>query len=62
MAASVQDSSADTHLVDQVDAAHPTIRTVWVDGGYRQHLAEHVGIDMHIAGTRRFTHFRSAGP
>lgn len=50
-AASVQDSVAGTHLVDQVAAAHPTIRKVWVDGGYRQHLVEHaaqLGIDMEI--------------
>jgi hypothetical protein len=50
-AASVQDSVAGTHLVDQVGAVHPTIRKVWVDGGYRQHLIEHaatLGIDMEI--------------
>ncbi|WUD38544.1 transposase [Streptomyces europaeiscabiei] len=28
-------------LVDQVAAAHPSVRQVWVDGGYRQHLVEH---------------------
>ncbi|MGW7529717.1 IS5 family transposase [Streptomyces sp. NPDC054783] len=61
-AASVQDSTAGTHLIDQVAAAHPTIRKVWVDGGYRQHLIEHaaqLGIDMEIVqrtpGTRGFT-------
>ncbi|GGJ70048.1 hypothetical protein GCM10010121_095840 [Streptomyces brasiliensis] len=43
-------------------AAHPTIRKVWVNGGYRQHLVEHaatLGIDMEIVqrapGTRGFT-------
>lgn len=61
-AASVQDSVAGTHLIDQVAAAHPTIRKEWVDGGYRQHLVEHaaaLGIDMEIVqrtqGTRGFT-------
>ena len=61
-AASVQDSAVGTHLVDQVAAARPTIRKVWVDGGYRQHLIEHaagLGIDMEIVqrtpGTRGFT-------
>jgi transposase len=61
-AASVQDSTAGTDLIDQVAAAHPTIRKVWVDGGYRQHLVEHaarLGIDMEIVqrtpGTRGFT-------
>jgi transposase len=61
-AASVQDSVAGTHLIDQVAAAHPSIRKVWVDGGYRQHLVEHadtLGIDMEIIqptpGTRGFT-------
>jgi transposase len=50
-AASVQDSVVGTHLIDQVAAAHPTLRKVWVDGGYRQHLVEHaaaLGIDMEI--------------
>lgn len=61
-AASVQDSVAGTQLLDQVAAAHPTIRKVWVDGGYRQHLVEHaatLGIDLEIVqrplGTRGFT-------
>lgn len=61
-AASVQDSVAGTHLLDQVAAAHPGIRKVWVDGGYRKHLVEHaatLGIDMEIVartpGTRGFT-------
>jgi trans-aconitate methyltransferase len=40
-AASVQDSIAGTHPLDQVAADHPGVRKVWVDGGYRQHLAEH---------------------
>jgi hypothetical protein len=40
-AASVQDPFAGTDLINQVAAAHPTIRKVWEDGGYRQHLAEH---------------------
>lgn len=61
-AASVQDSNAGTHLLDQVAVEHPRIRKVWVDGGYRQHLVEHaatLGIDMEITqrtpGTRGFT-------
>lgn len=61
-AASVQDSVAGTHLLDQVAAEHPGIRKVWVDGGYRHHLVEHaatLGIDMEITqrqpGTRGFT-------
>lgn len=60
-AANVQDSVAGTHLLDQVAADHPTIRKVWVDGGYRQHFVEHaatLGIDMEISqrapGTRGF--------
>jgi transposase len=59
---SVQDSVAGTHMVDQIAAAHPTIRKVWVDGGHRQHLVEHaahLGIDMEIVqptpGARGFT-------
>ncbi|CAL9649526.1 hypothetical protein SUDANB15_06558 [Streptomyces sp. enrichment culture] len=40
-AASVQDSVAGTDLINQVAAAHPTIRKVWEDGGCRQHLVEH---------------------
>jgi transposase len=61
-AASVQDSNAGTRLLDQVAAAHPTIRKTWVDGGYRKHLVKHaatLGIDMEISartpGTRGFT-------
>lgn len=61
-AASVQDSVAGSRLIDQVAAEHPTVRKVWVDGGYRQHLVEHaaaLGIDMEITarkpGTRGFT-------
>ncbi|MEU7550692.1 IS5 family transposase, partial [Streptomyces sparsogenes] len=50
-AASVQDSVAGTHLVDQVATAHPSVRKVWVDGSFHQHLVEHaarLGIDMEI--------------
>ncbi|WP_079408479.1 IS5 family transposase [Streptomyces sp. 3211] len=61
-AANVQDSVAGTRLIDQVAAEHPTVRKVWVDGGYRQHLVEHaaaLGINMEISarkpGTRGFT-------
>lgn len=61
-AASVQDSIAGARLLDQVTADHPGIRKVWVDSGYRQHLAEHaatLGIYMEITarkpGTRGFT-------
>lgn len=67
-AASVQDSVADTRLLDRVAAEHPGIRKVWVDGGYRQHLVEHaatLGIDMEITqrrpGTRGFTPIPNAG-
>lgn len=42
-AASVQDSAAGTRLLDQVAAAHPTLRNVWVDDGYRQHPHRHPG-------------------
>ncbi|GAB2768635.1 hypothetical protein GCM10027072_79470 [Streptomyces bullii] len=48
-AASVQDSVAGTRLLGQVAAAHPGLRKVWVDGGYRKHFVEHaatLGIDM----------------
>jgi transposase len=61
-AASVQDSAAGARLLDHVTTNHPGIRTVWVDGGYRQHLAEHaavLGINMEITarapGTKGFT-------
>ncbi len=60
--ASVQDSVAGTHLINTVATGHPSIRKVWVDGGYRQHLIEHaaaLGIDVEIVqrtpGTRGFT-------
>jgi transposase len=61
-AAGVQDSVAGAHLLEQVSADHPTIRKVWVDGGYRKHFVEHaatLGIDLGITqrtpGTRGFT-------
>ncbi|MBO3680495.1 IS5 family transposase [Streptomyces sp. NEAU-YJ-81] len=61
-AAGVQDSMAGAHLLEQVAADHPTIRKVWVDGGYRKHFVEHaaaLGIDLEIThrtpGTRGFT-------
>jgi transposase len=61
-AASVQDSAAGTRLLGQVAADHPTVRKVWVDGGYRKHFVEHaatLGIDLEIVqrtpGTRGFT-------
>ncbi|WP_314249767.1 IS5 family transposase [Streptomyces sp. DSM 40907] len=61
-AAGVQDSTVGRILLDQAAADHPGLRKVWVDGGYRQHLAEHaatLGIDMEITarrpGTRGFT-------
>lgn len=57
-AASVRDSAAGTHLLDQVATAHPGIRKVWVDGGYRQHLVEHaahLGIVQRAPGARGFT-------
>ncbi len=61
-AASVQDSTAGTRLLDRVAADHPTIRKTWVDGGYRKHFVEHaaaLGIDMEITvrapGSKGFT-------
>ncbi|MFD3622715.1 IS5 family transposase [Streptomyces sp. NPDC058676] len=60
-AANVQDSATGQTLLDQVAATHPTIRKVWVDGGYRKHFVEHaatLGIDLEIVqrdpGTRGF--------
>ncbi|MFH8410142.1 IS5 family transposase [Streptomyces sp. NPDC018019] len=61
-AADVQDPAAGTQLLDQVAAAHPCLRKVWVDGGCRRHLVEHaasLGIDMEnvarTPGIRGFT-------
>ncbi|MWA07637.1 IS5 family transposase [Actinomadura sp. LD22] len=61
-AASVQDSVAGTTLINQIAGQQPALRTIWVDGGYRQHLVEHaaaIGIDMQIVqrppGVRGFT-------
>lgn len=61
-AASVQDSAAGRTLLEQAATYHPTLRKVWVDGGYRKHFIEHaaaLGIDLEIVqrtpGTRRFT-------
>jgi transposase len=61
-AASVQDSTAGRTLLERAAADHPTLRKVWVDGGYRKHFVEHaatLGIDLEIVqrtpGTRGFT-------
>ncbi|NEB77366.1 IS5 family transposase [Streptomyces sp. SID14478] len=61
-AASVQDSIAGRTLVEQAAAAHPGLRKVWVDGGYRKHFVEHaatLGIDLEIVqrapGAKGFT-------
>ncbi|QCX81753.1 Transposase DDE domain protein [Streptomyces sp. YIM 121038] len=61
-AARVQDSTADRELLDQAATNHPTLRKVWVDGGYRKHFIEHaatLGVDLEIVqrapGTRGFT-------
>ncbi|WP_066362486.1 IS5 family transposase [Herbidospora mongoliensis] len=61
-AASVQDSTAATTLIDRIAAGHPTIVKAWADGGYRHHLVEHAataGIDLQIVqrppATRGFT-------
>nr|WP_225991501.1 transposase [Actinomadura montaniterrae] len=59
---SVQDSVAGTTLINQIAGRQPALRTIWVDGGYRQHPVEHaaaLGIDMQIVqrppGARGFT-------
>ncbi|MET9973191.1 IS5 family transposase [Streptomyces sp. NPDC006356] len=61
-AAGVQDSTAGRTLLEQAATDHPTLRKVWVDGGYRKHFVEHaaaLGIDLEIVqrtpGTRGFT-------
>ncbi|WP_369275912.1 IS5 family transposase [Streptomyces sp. R11] len=61
-AAGVQDSTAGRALLEQAATAHPTLRKVWVDGGYRKHFVEHaaaLGIDLEIVqrapGARGFT-------
>lgn len=50
-AASVQDSTAGTRLLDQVATGHPAVRKAWVDGGYRPYFLDHaatLGIDAQI--------------
>ena len=61
-AAGVQDSTAGRPLLEQAATDHPTLRKVWVDGGYRQHFVEHaatLSIDLEIVqrtpGSRGFT-------
>jgi hypothetical protein len=67
-AAGVQDSTAGRTLLEQAATEHPTLRKVWVDGGYRKHFVEHaatLGIDLEIVqrthGTRGFTPSRNGG-
>ncbi|MDH6432434.1 transposase [Streptomyces sp. SAI-144] len=61
-ATGVQDSTAGRPLLERAATDHPTLRKVWVDGGYHKHFVEHaatLGIDMEIVqrtpGTRGFT-------
>jgi pentose-5-phosphate-3-epimerase len=65
-AASVQDCVAGTQLLDKVAAGRPTVRELWVDGGYRRHLIGHaatLGIDMEIVGrTARDQEILPPGP
>jgi hypothetical protein len=67
-AAGVQDSTVGRTLFEQAATDHPTLRKVWVDGGYRKHFAEHaaaLGIDLEIVqrttGTRDSPPSRNAG-
>jgi transposase len=50
-AASVQDTTGGRAVVEQVAAQHPTVRTAWVDSGYKQGVidegAQH-GIDVQV--------------
>lgn len=40
-AASVQDSAGGQQVLDHLAAAHPTVSTVWVDGGYNAAVIRH---------------------
>ncbi|MFD4481723.1 hypothetical protein ACFWPU_37225 [Streptomyces sp. NPDC058471] len=49
-AASVSDTAAGVTLLARIAAAHPQIRTAWVDAGYRTTAIDHgvrLGIDVH---------------
>jgi transposase len=55
-------SSRASGRLEQAATDHPTLRKVWVDGGYRKHIVEHaaaLGIDLEIIqrtpGARGFT-------
>lgn len=61
-AAGVQDSTAGQQFLTQAAVEHPSLRKVWVDGGYRKQFVEHaatLGIDLEIVqrapGTRGFS-------
>jgi hypothetical protein len=44
-------SSRASGRLEQAATDHPTLRKVWVDGGYRKHIVEHaaaLGIDLEI--------------
>lgn len=67
-AASVQDSTVGRTLLKQAAADHPTLRKVWVDGGYHKHFIEHAAalrIDLEIVqrtpGSRSFAPIPNAG-
>lgn len=52
-APSVQDSNADTLLLDEVAADHLTIRKTWVDGGDRKHFRRARRHPRHRHGDQR---------
>ncbi|MFE7909898.1 IS5 family transposase [Streptomyces albogriseolus] len=49
--AAVHDSTAGTHLLDQIAARHPRVTNAWADSGYRNAAVEHAatrGIDLEV--------------
>ncbi|MBJ6630384.1 IS5 family transposase [Streptomyces griseoincarnatus] len=60
--AAVHDSTAGTHLLDQIAARHPRVTKAWADSGYKNAAVEHAatrGIDLEVvhrtSGSHTFT-------
>ncbi|WOI62042.1 IS5 family transposase [Streptomyces fradiae] len=60
--AAVHDSTAGTHLLDQIAARHPRVTKAWADSGYKNAAVEHAatrGIDLEVVhrtpGSHTFT-------
>lgn len=62
-AAGVQDSTAGRALLEQSVTEHPSLREVWVDGGYRRRFVKHAAtLDINLETIQREPWTREFSP